>query len=56
MTNTIITTLPCPTMVQGVVGSNCDDCNLKISLVLYCCSCFGGIGIFESQSMGEDNL
>jgi hypothetical protein len=57
VTNRITTTLPCPTVIPGVVGSNFDGYNFKFSLVLFCCSCFCGTGIdFQSQSMGEDNL
>ena len=36
MTTTTTTTLPCPTMIEGVVGSNGNVRSFKLSLVLCC--------------------
>ena len=36
MTTTNTTTVPCPAMIQGVVGSDGDGRSFKLSLVLCC--------------------
>ena len=53
---TSTSTSPCPTTVQGVVGSSCDGCSL-LSLVLYCLYLLCGTRReVQNQSMEEEDL
>jgi hypothetical protein len=52
-----MTTLPCPTTIQGVAGSSCDGYSL-LSLFLFVCSYYGNRREVQGQgqNMGEEDL